>query len=49
MYFKYGKEEINYLKGRCNKLADVIDKIGMIERKIDKVLFSVVVSNIYDT
>ncbi len=49
MFFQYGKEEINCLKGRCKKFADIIDKIGMIERKIDKVLFSVVVSNIYDT
>ena len=46
MYFKYGETEVEYLKCKCKKLAAVIDEIGMIEREIDKDLFSVVVSNI---
>jgi len=46
MYFQYGKEEIEYLKGKCKKLAAVIDEIGMIKREVDKDLFSVVVFSI---
>ena len=46
MYFKYGKKEIEYLKGKCSKLADVIDKVGVIKREVDEDLFSAVVHNI---
>ena len=46
MYFQYGKEEVEYLKGKCKKLAAVIDEIGTIKREIDKDLFSVVVFSI---
>ena len=46
MYFRYGETEIEYLKGRCKKLAAVIDEIGMIEREVDKDLFSVVIFSI---
>jgi len=46
MYFKYGKTEIEYLKSKCPKMAEAIDKIGMVEREVDKDLFSAVVHNI---
>ncbi|WP_310605467.1 DNA-3-methyladenine glycosylase family protein [Anaerosporobacter sp.] len=46
MYFQYGETEIEYLKSRDKKLAEVIDKIGHIDRKTDKDLFSSVVHHI---
>ena len=46
MYFKYGKKEIEYLKNKCPKMAEAIDKIGIIKRKVDSDLFSAVVHNI---
>lgn len=33
-YFKYGKEEINYLKSVDSRLGEIIDEIGMIERLV---------------
>ena len=35
MYFAYGENEISYLKSKDEKLAEVIEKIGMIERETD--------------
>lgn len=46
MYFKYDETETEYLKRKCKKLAFVIDKIGHINRNIDKDLFSAVVHHI---
>lgn len=46
MCFKYNEEETQYLKSKCKKLAVVIDKIGHIEREVDKDLFSAVVHHI---
>lgn len=46
MYFKYGTKEINFLKSKDKKLAEVIDKIGHIRRKTDADLFSSVVHHI---
>ena len=46
MYFKYGEEEIEYLKSRDEKLSKVIEKIGHINRKVDKDLFSALVHHI---
>ncbi len=46
MHFKYNEKETEYLKSKCKKLAFVIDKVGHIERKIDKDLFSAVVHHI---
>ena len=46
MYFKYGDEEINYLKQKDKRIADVIDKIGKIERTVDTDLFSSVIHHI---
>lgn len=45
-YFKYGEEEIDYLKKRDEKLAIEIDKIGMVKREINKDLFSALIESI---
>lgn len=37
MYFQYGEQEIAYLKQQKDKrLAEAIDKIGIIEREADQ-------------
>ncbi len=46
MFFQYGEKEITYLKQKDKRLADVIDKIGKIEREVDIDLFSSVVHHI---
>ena len=46
MYFEYGENEITYLRNKDKKLAEVIDRIGMIEREVDTDLFSSVVHHI---
>ena len=46
MYFAYGENEISYLKSKDEKLAEVIDQIGMIERETDTDLFSSVIHHI---
>ncbi len=46
MYFEYSQKELEYLKKKDNKLSNVIDKIGMIQRKLDEDLFSSVVHHI---
>ncbi len=38
-YFKYGIKEIEYLKSKDKKLAEIIDKIGMIKRPVIPDLF----------
>ena len=43
MYFNYSENETEYLKSKCKKLSCIIDKIGHIEREVDKDLFSAVV------
>ncbi|WP_372639809.1 DNA-3-methyladenine glycosylase [Ancylomarina sp.] len=45
-YYKYGKEEINYLKSKCEKLAAAIDRIGMINRGIILNPFQALISSI---
>lgn len=45
-YFNYGQEELDYLKSKDKKLAEVIDKIGHIERAIIPDLFSALVNSI---
>lgn len=44
--FIYGEKEIEYLKSRDMRLAEVIDKIGYINRETDTDLFSSVVHHI---
>jgi DNA-3-methyladenine glycosylase II len=46
MYFEYGEKEITYLKQRDKQLAPIIDRVGKIERKVDRDLFSSVVHHI---
>ena len=46
MYFLYGNDEINYLKNKDKVLAEVIEKIGHVDREVDTDLFSAVVHHI---
>ena len=46
MYFKYGGKELNYLKKKDKKLATVIDKVGVVERKLEPDIFVCIVKNI---
>ena len=46
MYFEYGDDEITYLKNKDKKIAEVIEKIGLIKRETDTDLFSSVVHHI---
>ena len=46
MFFEYGEKEIEYLKKKDARLAEVIDKIGHIDRPVDTDLFSSVVHHI---
>ncbi len=46
MYFKYGENEIEYLKSKDKKLAEIIDKVGPIKRRTEPDLFTSVVHQI---
>ena len=46
MLFEYGEKEIKYLKAKDPHLAEVIDQVGHIKRRIDSDLFSSVVHHI---
>ena len=46
MVFSYGPRETEYLKGRDQRLAAVIDAVGHVERPVDPDLFSAVVHHI---
>ena len=46
MYFAYGPKETGYLSSRDAKLAEVIARVGHIERAVDPDLFSSVVHHI---
>ncbi len=46
MYFSYGEAETGYLKNRDQKLGEVIDTVGHINRTVDPDLFSSVVHHI---
>lgn len=46
MFFQYGEKELEYLKQKDKRLAEVIDKVGKIEREVDTDLFSSVVHHI---
>lgn len=45
-YFEYGERETDYLKSKDPRLAEVIEKIGHIDRPVDEDLFSSVVHQI---
>ena len=46
MYFTYTDKETEYLKSKDKKLAAIIDRIGHIDRPVDKDLFSSVIHHI---
>lgn len=46
MYFKYSSRETDYLKSKDKTFAEIIDKIGPIEREADTDLFSSVIHHI---
>ncbi|MBP2651594.1 MAG: HhH-GPD family protein [Firmicutes bacterium] len=45
-FFRYGQTEIEYLKKKDKKLAEAIDRIGIIERSVIPDLFTAVISSI---
>ena len=45
-YFQYGETEIEHLKKVDKRLAEVIDKVGRVKRKIIPDLFSALVNSI---
>ncbi|MGN0348425.1 MAG: DNA-3-methyladenine glycosylase family protein [Roseburia sp.] len=45
-YFVYGEVETEYLKSKDKRLAEVIERIGHIEREVDTDLFSAVIHHI---
>lgn len=44
--FKYGKEEITILKAKDRRLAEIIEKVGLVEREVIPDLFSALVNSI---
>ena len=46
MYFAYGETELSYLRQKDQRLCEVIDRIGHIDRTVDDGLFSAVVHHI---
>lgn len=45
-YLKYSNKEINHLKSKCEKLAQVIDRVGYLEREIIPDPFVALVSSV---
>lgn len=45
-FFQYGEKEIEYLKGRDKRLAEVIDKVGMVRRRVIPDIFTALVYSI---
>jgi 3-methyladenine DNA glycosylase/8-oxoguanine DNA glycosylase len=45
-YFEYGDTEIAYLRKKDKKLGAAIDRIGMIQRKVNPNLFAATIENI---
>ena len=43
MYFYYAEREVEYLKAKDERLREVIEKIGHVDREVDTDLFSSVV------
>lgn len=46
MYFTYGEKELDFLRQKDKRLAEVIDRIGPVRRTVDTDLFSAVVHHI---
>ena len=45
-YFQYGETELAYLKARDRRLAEIIDKVGTVKRRIVPDLFAALVHSI---
>lgn len=45
-YFQYGEKELSYLKSRDKRLAEVIDKVGWVKRRVIPDLFAALVHSI---
>lgn len=45
-FFPYGEQEIAYLKSRDKRLGEVIDKVGMVKRRVIPDLFAALVHSI---
>ena len=45
-FFQYGETEIAYLKQADKRLAEVIDRIGRVERRVIPDLFAALVHSI---
>lgn len=45
-FFKYGNNEINYLKKKDKRLGEAIDRIGIIEREVIPDLFTALINSI---
>lgn len=45
-FFKYGNRETEWLKSRDKRLAEIIDKVGKVERKVIPDLFAALVHSI---
>lgn len=46
LYFYYAEREVEYLKTKDERLGEVIEKIGHVDREVDTDLFSSVVHHI---
>ena len=46
LYFYYAEREVEYLKAKDERLREVIEKIGHVDREVDTDLFSSVVHHI---
>ena len=46
MFFYYTDKDTEYLKSRCKRMAEVIERVGHIDRAVDEDLFSSVVHHI---
>ena len=46
MYFRYGERELESLKAKDERLREVIETIGHVDREVDTDLFSSVVHHI---
>lgn len=42
-YFQYGEKEINYLKNKDKRLGEVIERVGMVERRVIPDLYAALI------
>ena len=45
-YFQYGHKEIGYLKSRDKRLSEVIDRVGIVRRRVIPDIFAALVHSI---